>query len=313
MYISVIIPTYKRVKSLSSCIDGINNQSRLPDEVIVVIRDTDIESLSYVAELENTIVRCVLINTSGTVAALNLGIMNAIGDVIVVTDDDTVPFSNWIEKIEAHFNQDFKLGGLAGKDYVYHSGVLEAGNNKRVGKLLWFGRMIGNHHIGAGGIREVDIMKGANMSFRKEAIEGLWFDSYLKGSGAQVHLEVGFSLSIKEKGWKLIYDPTVCVNHFPAERHDEDKRNGFNETAAFNNAHNETYSILRHLGLVRRILFLFWIFVVGSKPSPGIVQYVRMVPSIGNKLGFKKLLISFKGRIEGWKTWRLYNKSGHYE
>ncbi|GGG76446.1 hypothetical protein GCM10010918_36200 [Paenibacillus radicis (ex Gao et al. 2016)] len=239
---------------------------------------------------------------------MNTGLEQASGDIIVLTDDDTVAYPDWLEKIALHYQANERLGGLGGKDWVYHSGQLETGRKNRVGQLLWFGRMIGNHHIGYGEARQADILKGANMSFRKKAIEGLLFDKNLKGSGAQVHMEVAFCLAVKKKGWEIIYDPNVCVNHFPAERFDEDKRNTFHEAAFFNIAHNETYAILRSLGAVKRSVYLFWALLIGSKASPGIIQWIRLMP-IDKSAALKKLFISLKGRVEGWRTWKLYRNS----
>ncbi|MUT68049.1 glycosyltransferase family 2 protein [Paenibacillus sp. NEAU-GSW1] len=304
MKISVVIPTYKRVSTLVECLDGIRWQRRVPDEIVVIARQSDEETLAFLNRFTALNITLVLIEKPGAIAALNAGIGRASGDIIVITDDDTIGHSDWIERIERHYIEDDRLGGLGGKDYVYHDGILERGSADRVGKLMWFGRMIGNHHIGTGNAREADIMKGANMSFRKQAAQGLRLDENLKGNGAQVHWEVGFSLSIKKRGWTLKYDPKVCVDHFPAVRHDEDQRNGFNETAAFNHSHNETYAILSHIGRMRGQLFLLWCVAVGSKPSPGALQYLRAFPRTDMRLNLAKLLIALRGRREGWRTWK---------
>ncbi|WP_435169792.1 glycosyltransferase family 2 protein [Paenibacillus glycanilyticus] len=302
MRISVVIPTFKRVDSLTNCLDGLSKQQRQPDEIIIVARDTDQETIDLLSHSGNTLLKSVLVYRSGAVAAYNAGIKSAFGDIIVITDDDTVPYPDWLARIEQHYEADSQLGGLGGKDWVYHAGRLEYGEARSVGKLSWFGRMTGNHHIGIGAPREVDILKGANMSFRREAIAGINFDERLRGNGAQVHLEIGVSLLVKQGGWRLRYDPSVCVNHYPAERFDEDKRNLFNETACMNMAHNETYMILKHSNAFRRMMYVMWVITVGSSPSPGLLQLIRMVPREG-VTAFRKLSTTFRGRWDGWKTW----------
>ncbi|MFF2094266.1 glycosyltransferase family 2 protein [Paenibacillus sp. NPDC058174] len=305
---SVIIPSYNRLSSLRLCLEGLSRQSRLPNEIIVVVRDTDEVTRAFMREQEASDIRMVTVSKSGVVAALNAGLQHATGDIITITDDDTIACPDWIERIGFHFEHNERLGGLGGKDWVYHSGQLETGQKRRVGQLLWFGRMVGNHHIGYGEARQADILKGVNMSFRKQAIEGITFDANLKGNGAQVHLEVPFCLAVKKRGWVLLYDPNVGVRHFPAERFDEDKRNSFNEAAFFNMAHNETYSLLRNLGAAKRYVYLLWAFLIGSKVSPGLLQWIRLMPQ-DKSAGMKKLLISIKGRVEGWRTWKLYRNS----
>ena len=69
---------------------------------------------------------------------------------------------------------------------MYYGTELAEGSRAVVGKLAWFGRLTGNHHLGVGGGREVDVLKGVNMSFRREAIADLRFDQRMRGSGAKV-------------------------------------------------------------------------------------------------------------------------------
>ena len=74
--------------------------------------------------------------------------------------------------------------------------------------------------------REVDVLKGANMSYRRQRHQGIGFDERLRGAGAQVHFEVALGLAVKRAGWRLIYDPAVAVDHYPAQRFDDDERAG---------------------------------------------------------------------------------------
>lgn len=303
MTISVIIPTYNRVETLLNCVEGIQSQTRYPDEIIIIVRSTDHKTLQYLSSAYIKNLKIALVEQTGVIAALNLGIQRSSGSIVALTDDDTVPHKNWLEKIEECYLADDEVGGVGGRDIVYFRGKPIQAKKQQVGLIKPYGRIIGNHHVGMGGIREVDILKGANMSFRKSAIQGLKFDEKLKGTGAQVYNEMEFSLSVKKKGWRLIYDPQICVNHFPAERFDEDKRGSFNETAFFNMAHNETYSILKHAGILNRTLYIFWVIIVGSKSSPGMCQFLRILPS-QKKIAIKKVSLALKGRWGGWKTWR---------
>lgn len=301
--ISIIIPTYKRVEALHKCLEGIRRQTRYPDEIIIIIRNTDHQTLQHLSLMNIKYVKMVLIEQTGVIAALNAGTQTSTGTIVVLTDDDTVPHADWLEKLEHHYLSKPDIGGVGGRDVVHFRGTPIPAGKRQVGIIKPYGRIIGNHHIGIGEVREVDILKGANMSFRREAIQGLRFDEKLKGTGAQVHNELEFSLAVKKKGWKLIYDPQVCVDHFPAERFDEDQRNDFNETAFINAVHNETYSVLKHVGSINRALYLFWVVTVGSKATPGVFQCIRLLP-LQKNIALKKVRLAIKGRWDGWRTWR---------
>src|SRR4029078_12955747 len=129
-------------------------------------------------------VRKVVVGEPGQVAALNLGLKQSQGDIIAITDDDAVPHPHWLEYIEGHFKRDPMIGAVGGREYVYRGAHLVDEKKRRVGVVQWFGRAIGNHAAGFGNVREVEILKGANMSYRRKAIEGLLFYRRLRGDGA---------------------------------------------------------------------------------------------------------------------------------
>jgi cellulose synthase/poly-beta-1,6-N-acetylglucosamine synthase-like glycosyltransferase len=272
---------------------------------LIVARDTDLETWAILEALNlNPLsLRTVTVSVPGQVAALNAGLDAAQGDIIAITDDDAVTRPEWLARIEAHFVSDNRVGGVGGRDWMYYGTQLVDGTRKVVGRVQWFGRTIGEHHLGVGEPREVDILKGANMAYRKAAISGLRFDERLRGTGAQVHNDMAFSLLVKRAGWKLIYDPMVVVDHYLAQRFDEDQRYQFNDIAFTNRVHNETLALLEHLPPARRVVFLMWSILVGTRDGFGFVQWLRFLPRQGT-LAWQTWLASLRGRWQGWLTWQ---------
>ena len=303
--ISVVIPTYWRPKELARCLDALKKQKVPTYEVLVVVRDTDTKTWTFLQTFNPELLpmRTVTVNVSGVVAAMNAGMDAACGDIIAFTDDDAAPHTDWLERIKAHFLSDSNIGGVGGRDWVYHGTQLEEGEREVVGQVQWFGRVIGEHHLGVGEAREVDVLKGVNMSFRRSAIAEMHFDHRMRGSGTQLHFELAFGLALKQAGWKLIYDPKIAVDHFPAQRFDEDQRNQFNDLAFFNAVHNETLVLLENLPLIRRTVFVFWAILVGTREAPGFVQWLRFIPKEGSLAG-QKLRASLRGRRQAWETWQ---------
>jgi glycosyltransferase involved in cell wall biosynthesis len=309
MKITVIVPTYHRSNDLARCLEALRQQTRPADEILVVVRDTDAETWAFLEGVSPDLLLLypLRVMVPGVVAAMNVGLDAASGDIIAFTDDDAGPNMDWLERIEIWFQSDHQLGGIGGRDWQYQDGrIKEPGEREVVGQLQWWGRVIGDHHLGVGKPQQVDVLKGVNMAYRKSAIAGLRFDERMRGTGAQVHFELAFTLSLKRRGWELIYDPSVAVDHYPSQRFDEDQRGQFNEVAWINATHNETLALLEHFTTVQRIVFLFWTILIGSRSSFGLVQYSRFLPSEGNLAG-QKWLASLKGRWHGWLTW----KKGH--
>jgi GT2 family glycosyltransferase len=307
MRITAIVPTYQRPVDLKRCLEAFKKQTRPVDQLFVIVRDTDTETWTFLQSFNPEILplQPLKVKEAGVIAAMNCGLNEAYGDIIAFTDDDAAPRPQWLERIESYFLMDERIGGVGGRDFVYYgtqkSWILE-GEHQTVGRLQWHGRMIGNHHLGIGEPREVDVIKGVNMSFRKSAVGERRFDCRMRGSGAQVHFELEFCLSLKKGGWKLIYDPYIAVDHYNSPRFDEDQRGQFSEIATMNIAHNETLALLKSFGFIRRYLFLSWSILIGNRATPGFLQLFRLLPSEG-KLARQKLLASLRGRWQGWQTW----------
>ncbi|MBF2004727.1 MAG: glycosyltransferase family 2 protein [Chlorogloeopsis fritschii C42_A2020_084] len=304
--ISVIIPTYLRPKDLTRCLEALKQQTRPADEVLVVVRDSDNETWALFQEsnFDPLPIKTVTVEVPGVVAALNAALDVATGDIITVTDDDAAPHTDWLKRIETYYLSDERLGGVGGRDWVYwENKLLDHDDTETVGQVQWFGRVIGNHHRGVGKAREVDILKGVNMSYRRSAIAEIGFDERMWGTGAQVNFEMALCLTLKRKGWKLVYDPAIAVDHYPAKRFDEDKRDRLNEVALVNAVHNETLVLLENLPPVRRVVFMLWAVLVGTQESLGLIQWLRFFPKEG-KLAQRKWLASLRGRWQGLRTWQ---------
>ena len=305
MKITVIVPTYRRPKDLSRCLEALKKQTRPADELLVVVRDTDAETWIFLETFtsETLPLRTVTVSAPGAIAAMNAGLDAASGEIVSFTDDDAAPHTDWLARIEPHFLSDSRVGGVGGRDWVYHGTDLVEGAKEVVGQVQWFGRAIGNHHLGVGEAREVDVLKGVNMSFRWTAIKNKHFDQRMQGTSAQIHHEIEFCLALKKAGWKLIYDPKVAVDHHTGQRFDEDQRNKFNPIAMKNIVCNETLALLEHLPSTRRVVFLTWAILVGTRGAPGFVRWLQFLPSQGN-LATQKLQASLQGRKQGWQTWQ---------
>ncbi|BAZ17315.1 glycosyl transferase family protein [Calothrix sp. NIES-4071] len=309
MLLTVIVPTYRRPYDLARCLKALRSQTRSADEVVVVVRDVDTETWELLKfETELMRLKICKVTTPGQVNALNAGLQVATGDVIAITDDDAMPHPDWLERIEAWFASDSHIGGVGGRDWIYEGDKLVDGAEQVVGVIQWFGRMIGEHHLGIGEAREVEILKGANMSYRASALKNngigsnIRFDQRLRGTGAQVHNDLAFSLAVRSSGWKLIYDPKVAVNHYPAQRFDEDKRDAFNSIACINTTHNETLTLLEYLPFFRRLIYLAFAVLIGTQDAYGILQVVRFFKR-EKLITVQRFVASMQGRWQGFSTW----------
>lgn len=288
--LSVVVPTYERAESLRHCLVALEASADPGHEILVVRRVGDEAAVGVLRGFPD--VRAVTVNRAGQVAAMRAGADAASGDVIAFTDDDAVPRKDWMASVLAAFD-DPAVGVAGGRDVVHPAAEHGGRRLADVGRLTRWGKLVGNHHLGVGPMRRVDVVKGANMAFRREALA---FPDGLRGRGAQVHQEVSMCLWARQRGWRLIYDPSVVVDHYPAPRSDEDQREDPAGVAVRDAAYNYVISLLsfeRRL-LIRRAAFGL---LMGDRSSPGLGR--ALVASVRREYGVaRRLLPSLLGQVE---------------
>jgi hypothetical protein len=147
------------------------------------------------------------------------------------------------------------------------------GPSGSVGTVTPWGRVLGAHHLGTGTARVVDHLKGANMSVRRSL---LLVPEGLRGAGAQVANDLAMSVAVARSGASVVYDPAATVDHFPAERFDEDRRQRRSTAAIEDAAYNQSYVVMSLRPELRRRRALYQL-VVGERWSPGVVRAVAAV------------------------------------
>ena len=262
--ISVVVPSWRRPADLRRCLAGLSMQTRAADEVVVVRRDVDLPTAEVIAGAPVAAVETV-VRLPGMMAALVAGASAATGDLIAFTDDDAVPRPDWLAGLLHHF-ADARVGAVGGRDQLHHGHDHEFTDD--VGRLSAWGRLVGNHHRGSGPSRDVSVLKGVNMAFRREAL-ALPLD--LHGEGAQVHSEVAACLWARRHHWRVVYDPAIVVDHYCGARARDDQREHESRQAVRARAHNLVAGIL--LGrpdlLCRRAVYGL---LIGQREVPGLVR-----------------------------------------
>jgi GT2 family glycosyltransferase len=300
MRVSVVVPSYRRPQSLARCLDALERQERPAEETIVVIRAGDLASRE-VARARAA--RVVVVQRRGVVAAMNAGLDACRGELIALTDDDAAPRPDWLARIVAAYSSDSRIAAVGGRDWVhsYATGRLLDGAEPMVGVIGRFGRVTGNHHVGVGGARDVDVLKGANLSVRGELLRQVRFDERLRGVGTEHHWELGLCLALRRRGWRIVYDPAIAVDHYPQPRVDDSRE--FSPRELRDARHNETVALLEHLPAFGRGLHVLWSGAIGTSSSPGLAHLARSM-SMRDIAGWSRFRGAQAGLIDGLGTYR---------
>lgn len=282
MKVSLIITTYERPKNLNRLLEELNTLSETPDEIIVVFRDNDKETEKILNDFSDKKFKKIKISEPGVIKALNKGLKNATCEIVCTIDDDAIPSKDWIKKIKKHF-EDPNIGAVGGIDIQpdYNGKKVD-----KVGRITFYGRIIGNHHLGCAEIQEVDHLKGVNMCYRKNLINEI--NENLLGL-APPGFELIFGFHVKNKGYKILYDPELIVFHYPGKTYDG-RRGEKTKKDYFVYAHNYTYILYKYLKGLRKLLFILYTFIIGDSSSPSIVRII-----------FKPLLFKYFLTAIYWK------------
>ncbi len=287
---SVIIPTYGRPEALAKCLSGLAFQTRPANEVIVVTRSDDLASQTVAKEAAVS-ARIVFVDATGVLAAMTKGFLASTSDWVAFTDDDAVASPTWLFDLEQLAKTSGAVG-VGGRDVLEDEGVPRPTTlTTDVGNIGAFGRFVGNHHSGTGGVRSVSMLKGVNCAYDASL---LGIPTGLYGQGAQAHFEIAIGLDLAKHG-TLLYDPSVTVRHAPGGRLDSDQRVAPSRRSIADVASNAVLCCgVRSWSLAaRRVLFSL---TIGDASCPGVV---RFVVGLANGEIRRRFLPSLFGSVRG--------------
>jgi len=177
----------------------INNQNRIPDEIIIVNGggENDCQKILEKWQKEFPAINIIQTKNKNLAASRNVGLAYCSGDLILQTDDDARPFPNWIEEmVKAHKNNP-DYGVIGGR-------VIDASRGNFLSKIADI-TTFPNHNS----TQKVRSVPGVNSSYKKEVIEsvGEYDETLFRGE------DVDYNWRAIKNGWKVVYIPEIKVYH----------------------------------------------------------------------------------------------------
>lgn len=185
MYISAVIPTKNRAGDLLNAVKSVIEQSRVPNELIIIDQsETDVSRnlikalLSGNAGIELRYVYDT--NISGLVDAKRVAVNESGGDIICFLEDDVVLESSYIYETELLFLNSPKMMGCCGvttnlpplnKNYVFLFHLFHKG--------IFHDQRVGVHGFSAKTPAELiqsRYLSGGISSYRKEVFDRVFYD-----------------------------------------------------------------------------------------------------------------------------------------
>jgi glycosyltransferase involved in cell wall biosynthesis len=142
--VSVVIPCRNDAVMLATCLSALARQSRPADEIIVVDNGSEDDSVEVAVRFGARVVRDPRGGIPGATAA---GFDAARGEVFARLDADSVPDSDWLERVESAFREFPGLAGVTGTGSFYDAGQVVSwlGGHLYLGGYFWaIGKMLGH-------------------------------------------------------------------------------------------------------------------------------------------------------------------------
>jgi glycosyltransferase involved in cell wall biosynthesis len=267
----LVICSVNRPDDLRKALQATSQYHRQPDEIIVVTRPDQAETIEVAkAANTNSPLRLVYVESPGLAAAVQTGLTASTCELTCFTDDDSIPFPDWFERIELAFGADDFLVAVGGRDNVDANRIIST--DEPVGQISNFGKIYGNHALGSGEPRYVTHLKGVNMGFWTSSAQQVNLKDHIVGNGAQYRNEFMLSLAVSEGKGRVLYDPAIQVDHFPAHRDNDDARTPVSIAELKLDVSNELASLLAYGYGPRFFIAAARTLFIGTDVRPGIFR-----------------------------------------
>ncbi|OQY48441.1 MAG: hypothetical protein B6242_02340 [Anaerolineaceae bacterium 4572_78] len=194
---SIIIPAYNAGKTLSACLDSLKNQTVNSDQFeIIVVDDGSSDNTADIARQFD--VQILQKENGGPASARNVGAEVATGDLLLFTDADCIPASDWLAQISEPF-QDPTVMGVKG---VYRTDQPEF--TARFVQLEYEDK-----YDGMLGTYSIDFVDTYSAAYRRDVFRQMGgFDISLR-----TNEDVEFAFRMASAGHRLVFAPQAIVTH----------------------------------------------------------------------------------------------------
>lgn len=199
VYASVIIPTYNGATKIGRCLKSLREQDCAQGFEVIVVDDGSTDSTLEVLD-EFPEVRVLTQANAGPAAARNRGGREALGEIIVFTDDDCEPLSSWLTEM---------LKPFADPDVVGAKGIYRTRQPEIIARFVQIEyedryRLMARRPT-------IDFIDTYSAAFRRERfLELNGYDTSFPVACAE---DVELSYRMSARGWKMVFVPTAVVYH----------------------------------------------------------------------------------------------------
>jgi len=206
--LSLLICTRNRAKQLAQTLQRVATiRTQLNWELIIVDNASTDTTVAVVEEFAATChrsVQTIIQEGRGVACAKNAGWQAARSEIVCCIDDDCYPEENFLDAMFQSFNEDPEVGFVGGRILLHDP----------TDRRITIQESLEPLSFPAGSFIRPGVIQGANIAYRRAALEGVggfdpWFGAGAIYSGDETELMARLSAA----GWKGAYNPRPVVYH----------------------------------------------------------------------------------------------------
>lgn len=219
--VSIVIPVYNAWKMNVRCINSIIENTTDISYELIVADDCSTDNTSNISQHYPNIIHIRNEKNLGFVLNCNNAASHARGKYIHFLNNDTEVKPGWLSSLAILMNKD-ELIGMTGSKLVYPDGRLQ-----EAGGIIWndasgwnFGNGQNPEMPEFNYVKEVDYISGASIMVRADLWKELGgFDTSYSPAYCE---DSDLAFRLREKGFKVIYQPLSVVVHYEGYSHGTD-------------------------------------------------------------------------------------------
>jgi GT2 family glycosyltransferase/glycosyltransferase involved in cell wall biosynthesis len=232
--VSIIIPAYNGWAMNYQCLRSIRDNTEGTSYEVIFADDVSTDETAQVGEYIGNIVHIRNEKNLGFLQNCNHAASFGRGEYLHFLNNDTKVTANWLSSLVELMDRDQTIG-MAGSKLVYPDGRLQ-----EAGGIIWqdasgwnYGHKQDPDAPEFNYVKEVDYISGASIMVRKSIWEQLGGFNEMYNPAYCEDSDLAFS--IRQQGFKVVYQPLSRVIHFEGFSHgtDNDPRGGLTDIKSY--------------------------------------------------------------------------------
>jgi GT2 family glycosyltransferase/glycosyltransferase involved in cell wall biosynthesis len=209
--LTVVIPVHNGLALTQQCVETIRRYTEIPCGILIVNNGSTDDTFDWCWRDH---LECIGFSENrGFAAACNAGIRAALGEYVVILNNDTLVSPGWAERLLAHLDRNRTIG-LVGPSTNYASSLqqIESSYNG-LEEYLAFAKRIARQY--AGKAEAVDRLVGVCLAARRELFEevGLFDERFGMGN----YEDDDFCMRVRQRGYMLLWAKDVFIHHIGSQ------------------------------------------------------------------------------------------------